>query len=160
MFKVNIYFKYQSIAQNRSFTMSLKDTFKQLRELLANITTDLEKSENGNKAASQRVRTGTVKLEKIAKLYRKESISSEKKNKGQKKPVAKKTAAPSKGKAAPIKGKAPAPKGKTSAPVAKSKGATVKATPKPKTATKASTNVRPRQLSVRKPTAKLPSKKR
>ena len=67
--------------------MSLKDTYKHLRDLLANITSDLEKSENGNKAASQRVRTGTVKLEKVAKLYRKESISSEKKNKGQKKPA-------------------------------------------------------------------------
>ena len=48
--------------------MALKDTVKHLRDLLNNITTDLEKAENGNKAASQRVRTGTVKLEKIAKL--------------------------------------------------------------------------------------------
>lgn len=67
--------------------MSLKDTYKHLRDLLSNITSDLEKSENGNKAASQRVRTGTVKLEKVAKMYRKESIASEKKNKGQKKPA-------------------------------------------------------------------------
>jgi hypothetical protein len=48
--------------------MSLKDTFKQMKDLLCNITSDLEKSENGNKAASQRVRTGTVKLEKVAKF--------------------------------------------------------------------------------------------
>src|ERR1700733_2793305 len=67
--------------------MSLKDTYKHLKDLLSNITADLEKSENGNKAASQRVRTGTVKLEKIAKLFRKESISSEKKTRGQKKPA-------------------------------------------------------------------------
>ena len=67
--------------------MSLKDTYKHLKDLLAHITADLEKSENGNKAASQRVRTGTVKLEKIAKAFRKESISSEKKNKGVKKPA-------------------------------------------------------------------------
>jgi len=150
--------------------MSLKDTFKQMRELLSDITLDLDKSENGNKAASQRVRTGTVRLEKLAKLYRKESISSEKKTKGQKKTAPKKAAAPTKGKAttqakgkaaaAPAKGKsAPATKGKA-APAAKSKGATVKATPKPKAAIKASTNVRPRQLSVRKATAKLPSRKR
>lgn len=132
--------------------MSLKDTFKQMRELLTNITSDLEKSENGNKAASQRVRTGTVKLEKIAKLYRKESISSEKKNKGQKKPVAKKAGA------AATKAK-PAPKGKQPAqPAAKAKGVTVKAKAKPK-ATKASTSVRPRQLSVRRATAKLPTKR-
>ena len=62
--------------------MSVKETYKNLRELLSNITSDLEKSENGNKAASQRVRTGTVRLEKLAKLFRKESISFEKKNKG------------------------------------------------------------------------------
>jgi len=142
--------------------MSLKDTFKQMRELLSDITQDLEKSENGNKAASQRVRTGTVKLEKIAKLYRKESISSEKKTKGQKKPAPKKAAVPAKAKAAaPSKAKAAPAKAKAApAPAAKSKAATVKATPKPKTTAKASTNVRPRQLSVRKATAKLPSKKR
>lgn len=81
--------------------MSLKDTYKHLRELVGHITADLEKSENGNKAASQRVRTGTVKLEKVAKLFRKESIASEKKNKGVRKPAAKK-AAPKK--AAPKKG--------------------------------------------------------
>ena len=52
--------------------MSLKDTYKHMKELLNHITLDLDKSENGNKAASQRVRTGTVKMEKIAKLFRKE----------------------------------------------------------------------------------------
>lgn len=70
--------------------MALKDTTKHMKDLLGNITMDLEKAENGNKAASQRVRTGTVKLEKIAKLYRKESIKNEKTTKGTKKP--KKTA--------------------------------------------------------------------
>ena len=64
--------------------MSIKETYKHLKELVAHIATDLEKSENGNKAASQRVRTGTVKLEKVAKLFRKESITHEKKTKGQK----------------------------------------------------------------------------
>lgn len=125
--------------------MSLKDTFKTMRELLSEITSDLEKSENGNKAASQRVRTGTVKLEKVAKLYRKESISSEKKNKGQKKPAAKKAAGGHK-KAAP----------KKAAP--KSKGTTVKAKPKAKSA-RAHASVRPRQLSVRRATAKLPTRR-
>lgn len=127
--------------------MSIKDTYKHLRELLSHITSDLEKSENGNKAASQRVRTGTVKLEKIAKSFRKESIATEKKTKGQKKPAksagAKKTSA---------KGK-PAAKPKASAP--KSKGASVKAKPKAKSA-HARTSVRSRPLSVKRATAKLP----
>ena len=76
--------------------MALKDTTNQLNELLENVQKDLEKGSRGNKAASQRVRTGTVKLEKLAKLYRKQSILSEKKgNKvtvAKKKPVAKKPA--------------------------------------------------------------------
>lgn len=100
--------------------MSLKDTYKHLRDLLCNITADLDKSENGNKAASQRVRTGTVKLEKVAKAFRKESISSEKKNKGVKKPA----------KAA--KAKAPAKKAAAKAKPAK-KAAPAKAKPKAKT---------------------------
>lgn len=102
--------------------MSLKDTYKHLKDLLSHITADLDKSENGNKAASQRVRTGTVKLEKVAKAFRKESISSEKKNKGQKKPAkAAKAKAPAK-KAAGHKKPAPA----------KAKAAHVKAKPKAK----------------------------
>jgi hypothetical protein len=133
--------------------MSIKDTYKHLRELLSNITSDLEKSENGNKAASQRVRTGTVKLEKIAKAFRKESISSEKKNKGQKKST--KSAGASKTKVLPIKSK-PAAKGKPSP--SKSKSASVKAKPKAK-AVHATTSVRPRQLSVKRATAKLPTKR-
>ncbi|CUI17702.1 Histone H1-like protein [Candidatus Protochlamydia naegleriophila] len=131
--------------------MSLKDTFKQLRELLANITTDLEKSENGNKAASQRVRTGTVKLEKIAKLFRKESISSEKKNKGQKKPA---KAAPKAGKSVAAAKSKPAAASKAKAAPAAKKAAAVKAKPKAK-----STSFRPRQMSVKRATAKLPTKR-
>jgi hypothetical protein len=125
--------------------MSLKDTFKNLRELLSNITSDLEKSENGNKAASQRVRTGTVKLEKVAKLFRKESIAAEKKTKGQKKPAkaAPKAKAPAKKAAAPAKKAAPV-----------KKAAAVKAKPKAK-----STSFRPRQMSVKRATAKIPTKR-
>jgi hypothetical protein len=128
--------------------MSFKETVKQMRELLANITLDLEKADNGNKAASQRVRTGTVRLEKIAKLYRKESIASEKKNKGQRKPA--KPA--SKVKASGPKTKS-ASKGKNPAASSKSN---VKASPKAKS-TKAS--FRPRQLSIKRATAKLPNKR-
>ena len=58
--------------------MALKETVDQLQELLDAVTKDLEKGAKGNKAASQRVRTGTVKLEKIAKLYRKQSVAFEK----------------------------------------------------------------------------------
>jgi hypothetical protein len=58
--------------------MALNDTVRHMRELLASISVDLEKAIGGNKAASQRVRTGTIRLEKIAKNYRKESIQSEK----------------------------------------------------------------------------------
>jgi hypothetical protein len=131
--------------------MSFKETNKELRDLLNNITSDLEKAENGNKAAAQRVRTGTVRLEKVAKLYRKESISSEKKNKGQKKPTksagSKKPA--SKGKTA-AKGKSASAQG-----ASKSKSATVKAKPK----AKATTSFRSRQLSTKRASAKLPTRK-
>lgn len=105
--------------------MALKDTIKHMRELLHQITTDLLKSENGNKAASQRVRTGTVKLEKVGKLYRKESIKNEK----QTKPASRKPA------------KKVAPKAKAK-PIKKSSKAFAK----------------PRALSFRRPTAKLPFK--
>lgn len=117
--------------------MALKDTTKHLRDLLSQITTDLEKADGGNKAASQRVRTGTVKLEKIAKLYRKESIKSEKATKGTRKP-AKKAAGGAKTKAKP------AAKAKAKAkPQAKAHKATAKA----------------RALSFKKPTAKLPHRR-
>lgn len=122
--------------------MALKDTIKHMRDLLNNIVQDLEKSDNGNKAASQRVRTGTVKLEKIAKAYRKESIKSEKTTKGQKKP-AKKAAPKAKAKA----------HGHTAHKAAPKKAAAKKAAPKAKTTAKA------RSLSVKKPTAKLPTRR-
>lgn len=109
--------------------MALKETIKHMKDLLVNITHDLEKADNGNKAASQRVRTGTVKLEKVAKHYRKESIKTEKSTKGTRKPAKK---AAGKKKAAPkhskVKGKAKAHKA----------------------------IARPRALSFKRPTAKLP----
>lgn len=122
--------------------MALKETIKHMRDLLHNITHDLEKSDGGNKAASQRVRTGTVKLEKVAKLYRKESIKNEKTTKGTRKP-AKKAAA---------KSHAHHPK----KAAAHSKSKAVKAKPKAK-AHKAT--ARPRALSFKRATAKLPTKR-
>lgn len=134
--------------------MALKETVKHLRDLLANITQDLEKADNGNKAASQRVRTGTVRLEKVAKSYRKESIKTEKATKGQKKPskkpAAKKTAA--KAHKAPAKATVKA----------KAKAKTAHKTAH-KTATKAKAHghkSHARAFSVKRPTAKLPSKGR
>jgi hypothetical protein len=97
--------------------MALKETTKHMRDLLCNIGSDLEKAENGNKAASQRVRTATVKLEKVAKAYRKESIATEKKGRGTKKP-AKKAAAT---KAKTSKKPAAKPAHKLNKPVKKAK---------------------------------------
>ena len=72
--------------------MPLKDTVTMLNKLLNSVSSDLVKAVRGNKAASQRVRTGTIKLEKVAKKYRKESISSEKKGGKKPKKAAKKKA--------------------------------------------------------------------
>ncbi|MEL7431853.1 MAG: hypothetical protein AAGI90_04900 [Chlamydiota bacterium] len=69
--------------------MGLKDTSKELEMLLEMVTFDLEKAVKGNKAASQRVRTGTIQLEKLGKKYRQQSMSDEKKRKA--KPLAKKS---------------------------------------------------------------------
>lgn len=114
--------------------MALQNTVSHLKDLLGKITHDIGKAEGGNKAASQRVRTMTVKLEKVAKTYRKESISSEKQHKGKK----------------------PAKKAKASHA---KKPAAKKAAPK-KAASKAKATARPRALSFKKPTAKLPARRR
>jgi hypothetical protein len=81
--------------------MALKETVNQMKTLLAHVTHDLEKAVEGNKAASQRVRTATIRLEKVAKTFRKESVSAEKggRKAGKKsaaKPKAKKAKAPAK----------------------------------------------------------------
>ena len=81
--------------------MALKDTTAHMKKMLHEIMHDLEKAAEGNKTASQRVRTNSIKFSKLAKTYRKESIAQEKGSKGK----AKKTAA----KKAPAK-KAPAKK--------------------------------------------------
>lgn len=120
--------------------MGLKETTKHMRDLLTHITHDLEKAENGNKAASQRVRTGTVKLEKVAKMFRKESIKTEKATKGIRKP-SKKVASKAKVKKSPMKAHAP-----VHAKI-KSKAKAHKAM------------ARPRALSFKKPSAKLPMRR-
>ncbi len=115
--------------------MALQQTVNEIRSLLNALQSDLEKAVNGNKAASQRVRTGTVSLEKVAKRYRKESIQTEKKTKGRPKPAASK--------------KKPAKAAHKAKPAAKAK---------PKAKAKAA--ARPRPFSVKRPTAKLPAKRR
>ena len=46
-----------------------------MMELLEKVYEDLVKAvEKENKAAAQRVRTGSIRLEKVAKLFRKESV--------------------------------------------------------------------------------------
>lgn len=118
--------------------MALKETHKHLRDLLTHITSDLEKAENGNKAAAQRVRTGTVRLEKVAKLFRKESIKNEKLTKGSKRPAKK---------AAAKKAKHPSHSHSHSHGKVKAKAKSHKAT------------ARPRALSFKRPSAKLPTRR-
>src|SRR5579885_1422689 len=60
-------------------SMGLKETSSLLMKLLEDCQKNLQKAGGGNKAAAQRRRTGTIKLEKVAKVYRKESVSAEKK---------------------------------------------------------------------------------
>ena len=70
--------------------MTLSNTIKKMEAMLMDLAMDLRKAaEKGNKAGSQRVRTGTIKFAKLAKQYRKESISADRK--GGKKKKAKKT---------------------------------------------------------------------
>jgi hypothetical protein len=71
--------------------MALKDSVGMMHKYLECIVKDLKKAEKGNKAAAQRVRTCTIKFEKVAKKYRKESIACGKKC-GKKKVVKKKVA--------------------------------------------------------------------
>lgn len=117
--------------------MALQKTIDEMRGLLDHITRDLEKAEKGNKAASQRVRTGTVQLEKIAKTYRKESIHEEKQG-GMPRRVGKRPAGAA---TATRMARAPAARG------AKGKS-------------RAKAAARPRSLEIKRPTAKLPRKKR
>ncbi len=57
--------------------MTLKDTTEQLESFVSKLLQDLNKVHRGNKAAAQRVRVGTISLEKVAKTFRKESVELE-----------------------------------------------------------------------------------
>lgn len=58
--------------------MALKETISAMRQHLIELSHDLEKAADGNRAAAQRVRTGSIKFSRTAKVFRKESILSEK----------------------------------------------------------------------------------
>lgn len=58
--------------------MTLKDTISSMRQHLAELSHDLEKAADGNRAAAQRVRTGSIKFARTAKAFRKESVDAEK----------------------------------------------------------------------------------
>ena len=59
-------------------SMPLSDVVDQLTHLLQSISRDIPKVVRGNKTAAQRVRTATIRLEKVGKLFRKESLRAEK----------------------------------------------------------------------------------
>lgn len=61
--------------------MSLNETMSKLENLLETMTKDLVKVAKGNRAAAQRVRVGTLRLEKVGKVFRKESVAAAKKPK-------------------------------------------------------------------------------
>lgn len=69
--------------------MSLKDTMNHLNHLLTTLTKDLGKVYRGNRTAAQRVRVGTIRLERLAKTFRKESVAAEKSGRLKRKPLSK-----------------------------------------------------------------------
>jgi len=59
--------------------MALKNRIESMRDLMRNMCDDLDKLARGNKTAAQRVRTNSLLFSKVAKLFRKESVSLSKK---------------------------------------------------------------------------------
>ncbi len=59
--------------------MAFKETVQVMKKLLADLSKDLEKGFFGNKAASQRVRVNSILFEKTSKVFRKESLTAERK---------------------------------------------------------------------------------
>jgi len=73
--------------------MALKKTVEEMKDVLLEMSFNLEKAVRGNKAAAQRVRKQTIEFAKIAKVFRKESVAEGKKGKKKaKKTTRKKTA--------------------------------------------------------------------
>jgi hypothetical protein len=82
--KKNDYF----YGEKKGAGMSLPETVSQMSELIAAVARDLVKVGRGNKSAAQRVRTGTIKLERAAKIFRRESVRAEKSGKFKKRKAA------------------------------------------------------------------------
>lgn len=59
--------------------MSFQKTTETLVELCETLLKDVPKALKGNKSAAQRIRTGTIKISKISKMWRKESLEQERK---------------------------------------------------------------------------------
>ncbi|MBM3192201.1 MAG: hypothetical protein FJZ63_06100 [Chlamydiae bacterium] len=59
--------------------MAFLQTTDELVKLLEETLEDVPKMLKGNKTAAQRIRTKTVKIAKIAKVWRKESLEQERK---------------------------------------------------------------------------------
>ncbi len=59
--------------------MAFLQTTEELTLLLQAILKDIPKVLKGNKTAAQRIRTKTVKITKVSKVWRKESLDLEKK---------------------------------------------------------------------------------
>lgn len=60
--------------------MSLRTTVADMRELMHEIMQNLDKSERGNRSAAQRARLCSIRFEKAAKRFRKESIAEAKRH--------------------------------------------------------------------------------
>lgn len=59
--------------------MAFQKTTETLVELCEAVLHDIPKALKGNKSAGQRIRTGTIKIAKISKVWRKESLEQEQK---------------------------------------------------------------------------------
>ncbi len=70
--------------------MGLKENVSAMLDLMHLMCKDLDKTIRGNRAAAQRVRTSSVKFSKLAKDFRKESVSMGSKLKKIKKSLRKK----------------------------------------------------------------------
>ena len=70
--------------------MSFMETTEELAILLQTVLEDVPKVLKGNKTAAQRIRTKTVKIAKVSKIWRKESLELEKKKPTRKKKEKKK----------------------------------------------------------------------
>jgi len=70
--------------------MGLKESVSAMKDLMHLMCRDLDKTSRGNRAAAQRVRTSSVKFAKLAKDFRKESVSMSGKLKKIKKSLKKK----------------------------------------------------------------------